>query len=388
MLFPLVAALFLGQVTSAQCQSVRNGTATAPSGTAPSGTAPSGTAPSGTGSVPGTNGGTVETRTLEEIYQAALKEGGTITVWHGGDEKDQAKDLKDAFEAKFKGLTLNLTVDLSKYHDGRIDDQLAADNVYVDSVILQSLHDYPRWAAQGALLNYAPLGFDQIYPEFKDPGAAYYGLELFSWMNIWNNQKLQGSNFSTFQEFADPKYKDKLVLTWPNDDDAVMFAFELVVKKLGKGWLDSLLANNPRWVRGSATPLTLLMTPDTPVAASFTTTGGLVPINGTAFTFPTDADFVSWPQTGAILKKAPHPEGAKLLHSWMLTPEFQQTIGWSVRKDVPAPAGFPDIMNMPNTNASAFGAWMKDRSEVERLRFWYEDLLGTAQGASPLTDDL
>lgn len=26
----------------------------------------------------------VENRTLDEIYQAALKEGGTLTVWHGG----------------------------------------------------------------------------------------------------------------------------------------------------------------------------------------------------------------------------------------------------------------------------------------------------------------
>lgn len=26
----------------------------------------------------------VENRTLDEIYQAALKEGGTVTVWHGG----------------------------------------------------------------------------------------------------------------------------------------------------------------------------------------------------------------------------------------------------------------------------------------------------------------
>lgn len=190
----LSLALFLARISSAQCQS----------------------APS-------------ETRTLDEIYRAALREGdGTITVWHGGDEKDQANNLKEAFEAKFHGLKLNLTVDLSKYLDGRIDDQLAANDVYVDSVILQSLHDYPRWAAQGALLSYAPLGFDHVYPEFKDPGAAYCGLELFSWMNVWNSQKLPGSNFSTFEEFAHPRYKDRLVLTWPNDDDAVMFAFELV----------------------------------------------------------------------------------------------------------------------------------------------------------------
>ena len=78
-------------------------------------------------------------------------------------------------------MTLNVTVDLSKYHDGNLDDQLAADNVYVDSIILQTLHDYPRWKKEGALMNYAPLNFDKVYPVFKDADAAYSGLLIFNW---------------------------------------------------------------------------------------------------------------------------------------------------------------------------------------------------------------
>jgi hypothetical protein len=57
-------------------------------------------------------------------------------------------------------MTVNLTVNLSKYHDGNIDVQLATRNVHVDSVILQSLHDYPRWKQEDALLYYKPLGFE------------------------------------------------------------------------------------------------------------------------------------------------------------------------------------------------------------------------------------
>jgi len=122
-----------------------------------------------------------ETRSLDEIYQAALAEGGVVTLWHGGDEKTQQNSLKSAFEARFPNMTLNVTVDLSKYHDVNLDAQLAADNVYVDSIILQTLHDYPRWKKQGALMNYAPLNFDKIYPVFKDAEAAYSGLLIFDW---------------------------------------------------------------------------------------------------------------------------------------------------------------------------------------------------------------
>ena len=132
-------------------------------------------------SLPNTTTFERETRSLDEIYQAALAEGGVVTLWHGGDEKTQQNSLKSAFEARFPNMTLNVTVDLSKYHDVNLDAQLAADNVYVDSIILQTLHDYPRWKKQGALMNYAPLNFDKIYPVFKDAEAAYSGLLIFDW---------------------------------------------------------------------------------------------------------------------------------------------------------------------------------------------------------------
>ena len=168
-----------------------------------------------------------ETRSLDEIHRSALKEGGVVTLWHGGDEKNQQDDLKKAFEDRFPGMTLNVTVDVSKYHDGKIDEQLSKGSVYVDSVILQTLQDYPRWAQEGALLNYAPVGFDQIKSAYKDDvSASWYGMLYFFWQIVWNTDKLPGgSQVRSFQDLLKPEFKDKLVLTYPNDDDAVLFGF-------------------------------------------------------------------------------------------------------------------------------------------------------------------
>ena len=66
--------------------------------------------------------------------------------------------LKSFFEARFPGMTITVTVGLSKYHDGNIDRQLANGNTFVDSVILQTLHDYPSWKQEDALMYYKPLG--------------------------------------------------------------------------------------------------------------------------------------------------------------------------------------------------------------------------------------
>ncbi|KAK2010011.1 ABC-type Fe3+ transport system [Colletotrichum eremochloae] len=333
----------------------------------------------------------VETRTIDEIYKAALAEGGVVTLFQGGDERSQANGLKTNFEKRFPGMTLNVTVDVSKYHDGRIDDQIAANNVYVDSVILQTLHDYPRWASQGALLDYAPLGYDQIFPEFKNnETAAYYGLFIIAWVGQWHSGKLPGTTAPVeWEDWVSPELKDKLVLTYPNDDDAVLFAFDLILKQYGTAWLDKLLALNPRWVRGTQTPSTIYKKNDTQWAATFTSSGSLSPASPIKASFPVKGQFVSWPQTGGILKNAPHPEGAKLLHSYILSAEYQNIRGgWSVRNDVPAPPNFPPILEMPGTDPTAFGKFMSDRAAVERLRFWLEDRLGTAQGLSPLIDDL
>lgn len=115
----------------------------------------------------------VETRTIDEIYQAALTEGGTVTVWHGGDEANQQDSLKTAFEARFPGMILNITVDLSKYHDVNLDRQLATNSVYVDSIILQTLNDFPRWKEEDALLPYKPLGYESqsIGSPWEGPNA-------------------------------------------------------------------------------------------------------------------------------------------------------------------------------------------------------------------------
>lgn len=172
-----------------------------------------------------------ETRSLNQIYHAAIAEGGVVTCWHGGDENNRQDKLKDAFEKKFPGMFLNVSVDLSKYLDARIDTQLAAGKhaVHVDSVILQTLHDYPRWAQQGALLNYAPLGFDAIWPAFRDETAAWYGTHVSSWAGSWNADKLPDIEPPVeWNDWIKPVFKDKLILTYPNDDDAVLFAFYLM----------------------------------------------------------------------------------------------------------------------------------------------------------------
>jgi hypothetical protein len=171
----------------------------------------------------------VETRSIDEIYQAALAEGGVVTAWMGGDEHTSEATYQKAFSDRFPGMTLNVTINLSKYHNGQFDEQLAANNVYIDSIALQTVHDFPRWDSEGALLHYAPVGFQELYPSARDLRAAFYGITTNAWSGKWNTEKLAGIQPPVeWEDWLRPEFKDKLVLTYPNDDDAVLYAFDLM----------------------------------------------------------------------------------------------------------------------------------------------------------------
>ncbi len=82
-----------------------------------------------------------------------------MVLWAGGDAPNQMDWLKTAFESRFPGVTLDVTVDLSKFHDLRIDQELAAGTLTPDVAMLQTTFDFDRWKARDVLLRYEPVGF-------------------------------------------------------------------------------------------------------------------------------------------------------------------------------------------------------------------------------------
>ncbi|WQF82558.1 hypothetical protein CDEST_07572 [Colletotrichum destructivum] len=334
---------------------------------------------------------TNEDRTIDEIYQAALAEGGVVTCWHGGDEVTQQDGLKRAFETRFPGMTLNITVNRSKYHSVNVDRQLARSGggpLDVDTIILQALQDYPRWDAQGALLHYAPVNYMKVLAPFRHIRAAYYGFAINAWSTIWNTEKLANPP-REWPDFLKPEYKDKIVLTHPSDDDAVAYIFDLIMNQYGSEWLDGFLANNPRWVHGTASPLAVLRQPNSTQSVTFSASIGLRPSGALNVSFPSEGLFVSWPRSVAIFNDAPHPEGAKLFANFLLEDGFQRNLTqWSARKDIAPPGGYPGILDVESTNSAEYLRFMADRGRVEALRMMFEDRIGMPQGPSPLVDDL
>ncbi|KAF2209001.1 hypothetical protein CERZMDRAFT_70365 [Cercospora zeae-maydis SCOH1-5] len=333
----------------------------------------------------------VDTRSLDDIYAAARAEHGTLQVFWGGDAGSQGDKVRQSWAQRFPDIKLNLTVDLSKYHDNRIDRAHLQGLHVADVAVLQTLQDFRRWKSEGKLVNYKPATFDDILPGEKDPDGAWYteainGFGTF----IYDTSKLAASDVPTsYASLTDKKYKGKLILTYPNDDDAVAYLFSIIVSRYGFQWLYDLGANDVQWVRGTGSPGLLLGANHNNSwarALSFTSYSP-----GYSFLASKEPQApeqrMSWAQTGAIIAGTPMPESSKLFLSYLTSTEWQNAT---------AAAGRPCVLTSLNekygvtldsniTQVSGFRVWEQDRSTVEWWKNLFEEVLGTAQGPGPLT---
>jgi len=323
---------------------------------------------------------------MDQLYQAALAEGGNLIVYAGGDAVGQQDFTKVAFEKLFPGLKMEMIVDFSKYHDGRIDYQLANKSIIPDLAQLQTLHDFPKWRQQGVLLEYKPVGWDKIYGPFKDEGY-YYPITIIAFSNIFNKNALptQAQRPLEANDYLKPEFKGKIVATYPNDDDAVLYWFKQIVDKYGWEWVHKFMAQNVTFVRGTQASNDLVRSGQFPV--SFTAGESLTDVadDPVGFALPKKDPFVMWAQTAAIFKDAQHPAAAKLYMNWALEKEQQATgYTWSVRRDVPPPNGYKNPFDYKSqTKMMAFFKFMMDRQAVESFKTQITLIVGEVEGPSP-----
>lgn len=324
-------------------------------------------------------------RSLDELYREALAERGRLVVYAGGDLPTAQVATENAFRQRFPGVEIRIVTDLSKYHDARIDQQLARRNLECDVTHLQTLQNFERWKNDGVLLRYKPIGWEAVFPEFKDRDGYFTAITVLAFSNYVNLSQIPEAQAPRDAlDYLDPSLKGRLALVYPQDDDAVLFQFDRIVSAHGWGYMDRLMTQDVEWRRGTVP--TRLHVAAGNKAATFNVSGPLVPPAGATskFLLPRNDSFLSWPQTGAIFKDAKHKAAAKLYMSWLLDKQRIESnrFQWSVRMDVAPPPGWHPLSSY-NTDPTAFGRFMKDRARLERLRYQFEHLIGPVVGPNP-----
>ena len=186
---------------------------------------------------------------------------------------------------------------------------------------------------------------------------------------------------TTYSEFLKPQFFRRIVLTYPNDDDAILFLFTLIIQKYGWGFMDDLARQQVTWVRGTATPSILGADNSTanPLSISFASSSAFAP--GVASKMSKDV-YMAWPQTGAIFAHAQAPEAAKLFMNYLMDDEWQNIVGERVFATRKAFDG-QGVFKQPNMDPLKYFQFMSNRTEVEQWRAQFESVVGTPQGPNP-----
>ena len=324
--------------------------------------------------------GREETRTLDQLYRDALAESGKLVVYAGGDlaGSGSGAGARTAFRQRFPEIDLQLIVDYSKYHDVRVDNQLATDTLVPDVVQLQTVQDFTRWKREGRLLHYKPAGFGKLYNKFRDPDGAWIAGMVIAFSYVYDVAAAGANPPRTPLDLVDPRWKGLVASSYPHDDDAVLYLYSLYTETYGWDWIARLAAQQPQFARGSFSPSTAINNKTAVVGIG---TGGNPTSTGPIRVgLPDGHPFMAWGQRIAILRQAANPTAAKLYLNWQLSTERQTSNSWSVRTDIAPPTGLKPIWEYPNANVDGFPRFMEDRAKVEQLKQTFALYFGEVKG--------
>ena len=197
-----------------------------------------------------------ETRSLDELYRQALAEGGKLVIYAGGDlaNSGSGAGARTAFRNRFPEIDLTLIVDYSKYHDVRVDNQLATDTLVPDVVQLQTLQDFTRWKRENRLLRYKPAGFSKLHKKFRDPDGAWVAGMVIAFSYLYDVAAAGANPPLTPPDLVDPRWKDAIASSYPHDDDAVLYLYALYAETYGWDWVADFAAQQPQFARGPFSP--------------------------------------------------------------------------------------------------------------------------------------
>jgi ABC-type Fe3+ transport system substrate-binding protein len=283
------------------------------------------------------------------------------------------------FSERYPGIKFSISGGFSNVLDKKIDAQIAAGKLEVDTAILQTIPDFVRWKAEGHLLNFKPTGFAEIDGSFKDADGAYWATMVNAVPYMFNTEKVAAVDIpNSALDFLKPQFAGKVVTPYPADDDVTMWVFYHIVQKYGWDYMDKFMATKPNFIQGHLGQQRSIGTGQNLVTfdSIYNITTALKKQN-----LPVESHFAEkdatpiWPLTGAIFKRAPHPAAAKLFLAWLLEPEQQiATETWSGRRDVPPPKGYKPILSYQVAND--YKAFMTNDAQIAELRKKFEGYTG------------
>ena len=299
-------------------------------------------------------GGTAMSACADEasVIEGAKRE--AKLVIYTGVERAAAQVLVNAFKSKYPFIAAETVRASSSKLATRLDAELEANRVGGDVIEFSLLYLTTSLQQRGELLQFDSPEYAKYPRQYSAPG--YWAASGVSNIIVLvNTRKVDEANIpQSWWDLAKPFWKDKLTIDNLEVSGTGYNWLTAIVNDASLGWrfIEALGKNRPGIERGHAGMAQKVAAGEYSGAAEMSDfhlknlrdAAAAVPLRGV---WPSEG-VPSEPWTSAILKRAPHPNAARLFLDFLLSREGQslyvQTMGWvSARPDV-AP---PEFREMP-----------------------------------------
>jgi iron(III) transport system substrate-binding protein len=260
---------------------------------------------------------------IDRLYEAAQDEG-TVAYYQSAND-DELQAIISAWGEMFPGVEFEPVSASSGTILERALLEAESGNVRGD-VYGGSAADQAQLADIGALADYRPVNEEDVLDEFRMDGP-YVATGYLSYHPAFNVDQITEEELPTdWEGYCDPSWKGRFAIDQEGGEWATGILTAMGEEE-GTALLECLAANEPRLVRGSTNRTELLASGEFPVMLDgyghrlweFEQEGSPIKTQATS---PEPLTVVL--DMASAFEDAPHPNAARLLLEFFLTPERQQ----------------------------------------------------------------
>jgi iron(III) transport system substrate-binding protein len=269
-----------------------------------------------------------ETRDPADLLARARTEG-QVSFYNSVDV-EVAERVKNAFEARYPGIKLNVERSGAQRLFQRLSQEYESGIYNADVVNSADAAHFVVWQRQGWLASYLPDEITQFYDKATYEPGGHYATWKASLSVVGYNTKYVKPDQApkSYTDLLDPKWKGMIVKAHPSYSGTILTSTYQIAHALGWDYFQKLAGQKVMQVQSSTDSPKKLAIGERPIMADGTESNMFALKESGApveIVYPQEGSpFV--PSPTAIMEKAPHPNAARLLQSFLYSVEMQEIL--------------------------------------------------------------
>jgi iron(III) transport system substrate-binding protein len=262
------------------------------------------------------------------LIDAAKKEG--KVVWYAAMDLPVSERVARGFEAKYPGVAVRIERTGSERQFQRLAQEYGSNISAADVINASDAAHFVAWKRNGWLAPYLPEDVARYWPaEHRDPDGLFFTSRLYVSSLGYNTNLVKPEDAPrSFADLLDPKWKGKIVKAHPGYSGTIMTATFQIARELGWEYFEKLAKQKVMQTQSSVEPPKKLAVGERAVMADgndFSVVQLKEAGQPVEVVYPAEGSpLIVCPN--AVLARAPNPNAARLLQSYIMSREGQQLL--------------------------------------------------------------